>query len=326
MSNPVRRFNRYLDNILPGIAPYDFRNKERNISDLVCYTLNRTSRIFEYGDLPETIPQRSIELYAQTNGYCGFADVRNDLYVFFGGLGGELNPVYMPTLFTVANPALNFSKNLVIDKECVILPNDTMYIGLLPLIKRYATGMIETELSLNIANVNSRIVSLISAQDDRTRESALKYLEDIESGKQGVIADSAFLESIKSQPYGTRGDNSLTNLIELEQYYKASLWNELGLNANYNMKRESLNSAESQLNNDALLPLIDDMRIQREIAIDKVNRLFGTHITVSLSSAWLDNQEEIDLAQEGMGQSEKPAEEETPKDGGEETDEKKDAD
>lgn len=326
MSNPVRRFNRYLDSILPGFAPYDFRAKERNVSDLVAYTLNRTSRIFEYGKLPETIPQRAIELYAQTNGYCGFAEAREDLYVFFGGLGGELNAVYMPTLFTVNNPALNFNKALVIDKECVILPNDTMYIGLLPLIKRYATGMIETELSLNIANINSRIVSLISAQDDRTRESALKYLEDIENGKQGVIADSAFLESIKSQPYGTKGDNSLTNLIELEQYYKASLWNELGLNANYNMKRESLNSAESQLNNDALLPLIDDMRIQREIAIDKVNRMFGTNITVSLASAWLDNQEEIDLAQEEMAQGEKPTEEETPKEGGEETDEKKDAD
>ena len=61
------------------------------------------------------------------------------------------------------------------------------------------------------------------------------------------------------------------------------------------MKRESLNSSESQLNNDALLPLVDDMLKCREIGAAKVNEMFGTDIRVSLASSWEDNEQEIEI-------------------------------
>ena len=176
------------------------------------------------------------------------------------------------------------------------MPNDSLYLGLLPMFSRYASAMTENELSMKLAIINSRIVDLISAPDDRTRASAEKFLEDIASGKPGVIAENAFLDGIRAQPYGnTANSNALTNLIETEQYFKASWFNELGLNANYNMKRESLNTSESQMNNDALLPLVDDMLKCRERAVEKVNEMFGTEISVSLASSWEDNEQEIEL-------------------------------
>ena len=39
--------------------------------------------------------------------------------------------------------ALKISKSLVIDEECVVMPNDFLYLGLLPLYERYATGLTE---------------------------------------------------------------------------------------------------------------------------------------------------------------------------------------
>ena len=86
----------------------------------------------------------------------------------------------------------------------------------------------------------------------------------------------------------------MTNLIEYHQYLKASWFNEIGLNANYNMKRESINSEEAQLNSDSLLPLIDNMLSCRQQAAEKINAMFGTNISVELSSSWEDNQEELD--------------------------------
>ena len=62
------------------------------------------------------------------------------------------------------------------------------------------------------------------------------------------------------------------------------------------MKREAINTSESQMNNDALLPFIDDMKICRENAIEKINKMFGTNISVKYNSAWEDN--EIELKQE----------------------------
>lgn len=297
----ARNFNHYIDSILNAGGRYDFRDKKRAIRNHIAYMLNRTQAMFEWKNLPDTIPTRSLELFLQVNGNVCFYEYENNLYVFTGGLGGEPNVYYMPTIYTIANPALKLSKSLKIDVDCVVMPNDSLYVGLLPMLSRYATLLCENELSIKIATVNSRIVDLIGAPDDRTRASAEKFLEDIEAGKPGVIAENAFLDGIRAQPYGgTSNTNAITNLIELEQYLKASMFNELGLNANYNMKRESLNSAESQLNDDALLPFVDNMLKCRQTAVDKVNAMYGTDISVDFASSWKDNIEELDLKHEEM--------------------------
>lgn len=293
----IDKYNKFIGAMMPGMDVYDFTEKEGAVFQHCLYMLNRTQSMFRWEGLPDTIPARMLELYLQINGNCAFYQYDGSLYVFRGGLGGEPNEYYMPTVFTVANPALNFSANLAIDTDCIVMPNDSMYLGLMPMFHRYASLLAENELSISIAQINSRIIDLISAPDDRTRKSAEKFLQDIADGKLGVIASNEFFEGLKSLPYGSTGHHTITDLIELEQYIKASWYNELGLNANYNMKRESLNSEESQLNNDALLPLIDDMLACRRQAAEKVNAMFGTDISVELASSWEDNMQEIELEQ-----------------------------
>ncbi len=298
----ARKYDKYTYGILPCIE-YDFTDKKKCINQHIAYMLNRTLSMFEYDGLPDTIDKRNLELMLQTNGNVCWYKYNDNLYVFTGGLGGEPNVYYMPTIYTISNPALKISKELVIDEDCVVMPNDFLYLGLLPLNERYATSLTENELSMNIASINARITSLISASDDNTKKSAEKYIDDITSGKLGVIAENAFLDGIKSQPYGTTGSNAiLTNLIEQEQYLKASWYNDLGLNANYNMKRESINSQEGQLNDDMLMPLIDSMFYCRKKALEKVNQMFDTNITVKKASSWEDNQIEVDNAQDDLEQ------------------------
>ena len=309
VESQVKYFNKYVYGMLGGSSEYDFANKPACIRQHIAYMLNRTQSMFRWNGLPNTIPERSLELFLQTNGNVCFYKHNGDLYVFTGGMGGEPDAYYMPTVYTIANPALKLSKALEIGSECVVMPNDSLYLGLIPMFTRYASGMTENELSMKLAIINSRIVDLISAPDDRTRSSAEKFLADIVDGKPGVIAENAFLDGIRAQPYGTTANsNALTNLIEMEQYFKASWFNELGLNANYNMKRESLNTSESQMNNDALLPLVDDMLKCRERAVEKVNEMFGTEISVSLASSWEDNEQEIKLEHEQLSGQPEPDE------------------
>lgn len=299
----VRVFNRFVSGIFSDCwKGYDFANKEKCINQYVLYMLDRTQSMFKWSGLPDSIPSRILELFLQINGNVCFYKRDGNLYVFTGGFGGKPDVYYRPTLYTVANPGLGFSANLVIDKDCIVMPNDSLFVGMLPMFNRYAAILAETELSLQMAVINSRVVNLLSAGDDRTKASAEKYLEDIKNGKIGVIAENSFLDGIKAQPYSqSANSNYLTNLIEVIQYNKASWFNEIGLNANYNMKRESINSGESQLNNDALLPLIDDMLKCRENAVKKVNDMFGTNISVSLDSSWEDNEQEIELEHEEKG-------------------------
>lgn len=298
IDNDVIRYNEWVSNLfkrVPFAAPFNFKDKGASAFALILYMLNRTQSIFRYSGLPDSIPARMLELYLQTVGHCCITEVNGELYALTGGLGGEPDAYYMPTIYTVANPGLNYSSNLKIGEDCIVLNNDAMYIGLMPMFNRYASQMAETELSLQIALINSRIIDLIAAEDDATEESARIFLENVAKGDLGVISSNAFLEGLKTLPYGeTSRGNQLTQLIETEQYIKAAWFNDLGLNANYNMKREALSTAESQLNDDALLPLIDNMLECRKIAIDKVNAKYGTDISVALASSWEDNQQETD--------------------------------
>lgn len=291
----ISNYDRMLSNIFPDRNLYDLTSKKTLNTDYISYMTNRCLAMFQWEGLPDTIPQRIIELYLICRGYAAVCPYNDDLYVFFGGLGGEPDVYYMPTIFTVANPALNYNANLKIDKECIVINNDSLYMGLIPLFRRYASLLSENVVSLRVAMINSRILNLISSGDDRTTKSAKAFLKEIEDGKLGLISSNEFLEGIKSTPYGSDGHyNTITSLIELHQYYKASWYNELGLNANYNMKRESISRGESQLNNDALLPLVDDMLNCRKKAAEKINDMFGTSISVDFASSWKDNIEEID--------------------------------
>ena len=314
MSNcrELREYERFVSAMFGGSFEYDFTNKSMAISNHTRYMLARTQSMFKWFGLPDTIPARDLELLLQCRGFAGFYETDKGLYAFAGGLGGEPNPYYMPTILTIANPALKLSVNAEIGKDCIVMPNDSLYMGLIPLCNRYSTEMCEAELTMLIAMINSRIPALIASDNDNTTKSAEKYLKDIKEGKLGVIANRQFFEGISTQVYGnTTNTNVLTNIIELIQYIKASWYNELGLNANYNMKRESINSGESQLNNDALLPLIDDMLRQRQEGCEKVNAMFGTDISVTLASSWKDNQQEIDAEQKQLENNNEPGEGET---------------
>ena len=76
------------------------------------------------------------------------------------------------------------------------------------------------------------------------------------------------------------------------------------------MKRESLNDDEIAANEDTLKPLIDDMLEQRQIAIDEVNKMFGTNIKVSLNSSWEDNEVELELKHEEIAEETETTDEE----------------
>lgn len=304
MARPIREWNRFVNAMFSDCSEiFDFRDKKQVAFQHELYMINRLQSMFKWEGLPDSIPQRVLELYLQINGNCAFYKHDGELYVFTGGLGGEPDVYYKPTIYTIANPFLKLSKTLEIDKDCIVMRNDSLMLGLHPLNNRYASMLMETEISMSVALVNSRIVSLITAETDRAKEAADKYISDILEGRLSSVGHPSLLEAIKTQPYGTNANtNLITNLIEAEQYYKASWFNEMGLNANYNMKRESINSGESQLNNDALLPLVDDMLNNRKEGAEKVNEMFGTNISVGFASSWEDNLKEIEAEQEKLSE------------------------
>lgn len=301
MAKNTKDWDRGYDYLHLGDVIYDFTDKKQLVNDLVRYMLIRTQAMFEYSGLPDTIPQKFIEQYVQTSGFTGIVKVEGELYAMWGGLGGVPDVYYQPTVLTVANPALNYSASLTIHKDCEIIRNDFLYEGLLPLCSRYATLLAENFISIRMASINKRTQTFLRADNDRDKTAADKFVNDLVDGKLSAVMTTPFFDGITAQPYGQNsGSSQITELTELHQYLESKWFNDLGLQANYNMKRESLSAAELGLNNDIMLPMIDQMLLCRQQDVERVNAMFGTDISVKLSSAWEDVQLESEYAIDEM--------------------------
>ena len=273
------------ENIYQRFQSY-VKNKDTAVMAFIENTLAKTQAMFVYEGLPDTVPAEELERLLQTEGNAFFAEVNGDLYAVQGAAGGEPDPYNRPTIYTVANPALKLNKSYKIGVDGVFIKNDTNGNSLLPIIGKFAVLYTDGIISLNTASILTRITMLISASDDKTKQSADEFLKKILDGDFSVIGENAFFKGVNMQTAATSNTQYITQLVELVQYYKANMLNELGLNANYNMKRERLNTGEVAMNVDVLLPYVDNMLHERQKALKQVNEMFGTEITVRFGSSW----------------------------------------
>ena len=270
-------------------------DKDQMLKHLIFQMLNKSIKIFKYKNLPETIKAKDLETQLQVNGFAIWKEVDKKLYTFVGGLGGMPNPYYLPTKAIIANPALKYNASLEIDKECIVMLNDYFYQGLMPLFNKYGNMLVEAEISLKFAIINARVPALIQADNDNTYKSAEEFFKKVIDGKEyGIISSKEFFDGIRSHDFYKQA--YIKDLIESIQYIKGSWYNEIGLNAAFNMKREAINEAEATLNEDILYPTIDTMLECRKKALEKVNAMYGTNIEVELDSVWLQNREQEKLA------------------------------
>lgn len=275
---------------IPDSFDLNYCQDKQTIFDYYCrYTFTRTQSMFVYENLPDTIPVKWLEYYLQRNGSCGIAKVNGKLYALLGTAGGEQDEYYQPTKYIVSNPALKLSEEYTIGKDVVYCKNDFLGIGLVPLISRYCGLMAENVLTIRQSDISMRNMFLLSAPDDNTLQSTKHFVEELEAGRLSVVGDNAFFDGVKMQSSSHGNGDYMIQFIELQQYLKGSMYNELGLNANFNMKREALSGDEIAMNDDALMPLIDEMLKQRREFVGELNDMFGLDISVDFGSTWHSN-------------------------------------
>lgn len=270
------------------------------------YLLSRVLKMFQYKNLPDTIPHEILDRYLFEYGIACITEVEGKLLCFYGNLGGEQDAYYRPSKFIVANPHIKQDFSVEVDivypsqladptmpkegtQKGVLMRNDADWVGLHPLLARYAYLLAENTLTIRTADVMLRVVAFLTANTDKERASCLEYLKVIEKGEMGVIGNSPFFDGVKLQSPPSNNGSYLTQFIELQQYLKGSFFNEIGLVANYNMKREAIGKGESTLDTDSIFPLAENMLYTRREDLQKVNDMYGTDIEVDFSSSWLSN-------------------------------------
>ena len=281
------------------LARENLYNKDLFLNNYIDDMLTKCNQMFVYEGLPDTIPKRILEKYLTENGDCIFTKHNDKFVILIGSAGGELNEYYEPTKYIVANPYLKLTKEFTINSgdvnDCVLMRNDCKSRGLIPLLSKYAVMCNDCEISINMLTNNLRTQYLISAGDNKTKENADMFIKKLIDGDFSCIAENTFLEGIKVHNVTTNA-SYIKDFIELNQYLKATAFNEIGLDANYNMKRERLTAGEVELNTSILIPLADDMLEQRKLAVDAINKMYGLNIKVDLSSVWKMQKETVEKA------------------------------
>lgn len=267
------------------ISNYNILDKTNSLTTHVRYMLCKTMQIFAYENLPPTIPKRELEMMVQQNGFAVATKVNDNLYVFNAGLGGEPDAYDEPTVATIANPALNYSASLRIGIDCVLIRNDDYNMGLLPLMMKYGTLLVEGEITIRNMFILYRGLLNFIANDNNGYESARSYVKSLVDGDISVIHTSEWEGDVKTQE-GSHKSGLMTDIIEMYQYVKGLMYADLGININDNRKRAYVNEMELSGDQPEMLPFVENMLICRRRAIDEINAMYGTNIKVDLSSAW----------------------------------------
>ena len=280
-----------------GISLYKPTDKTGNIHHLINSYLNKTLAMFQYSNLPETLPDLEFEKLLQIEGQAFITKYNEDIVALKIDLihddvdvygNAKTGNVYYPDVRKTETVSL---------VDGVLIQNDYLGLGLLDLFKKYAYLINESALSLNMTNFWKRTEKVFTANDDATAESVKNYLTKTEQGEITLVTSNLLYESIKVNSPQTAG-TSLSELIEYHNYLKSQLYSEIGLYTKDNMKKERLIKSEVEVGLNTIYPLVDNMLDNREQGFEKVNDMFGLDIEVEFMSSWKDREDFEEVAGE----------------------------
>ena len=259
---------------------------------------NKCCNLFKWEGLPETVNERFLMIQLILTGRIAWFADKGNIYALNGSWGGAPNCYYEPTEWIVANPVLgsktlkvrNMDGSDSIDKldgivmgltDIDMIKQNPTKGGLYRLIYQTAGLLADNISSLNVSQINGRVSQIWTADNDALARTFEEICKDIYEGHPYKVVSQDILNKVNAVPTAQTGQsNTLLNLIEAHQYILASFYNEIGLPSNWNMKRERINTAETELMTGSLDVSVYNMEKNLQAAVEKINELFGTSISV----------------------------------------------
>lgn len=288
------------------------RNKPARYRATVRKWLSMTSRAISWSlrEIIPDIPPQTLEVYLQVYGWAALIRRNGEYHIVSGncaGFRGQYDEYFLPVGIIVSNPyAREIDGEYTFGENAVLIRSDTYMQGLLPIMEPRGEMEVELEISILQGLENLRIVNIIHAKTDKMKEAALSFFRQIKRGRAGIVTgnDSKTNWSggdrspvVENLPTGGVPANYLVQFIEAAAYNKSALYTDIGLQFNGNMKREALSPAETEMNRDALRPLIDDMMECRRDFVREAETVFGVSIPEpELAGAWKLRAESDNLA------------------------------
>lgn len=265
---------------------------------------NNASKVILIKGLPDDADYDFIMSQLLLVGRISVFEDKGKVYLLNGHIGGAPDEYYYPTRVLIANPILG-SFDLERDKKAVMVyltPTDRLldvpkvpslvYGGLFSLISMVANILSECMTTVNTTLMNTRVHAIYTADTESAARSAEPVLKSIYEGKPFSVVTSELLERLNVNPLSEHGlSNCLIETLEVCQYVLSLFWNGIGIDANYNMKRERLITAEVDKNVQSLIVPIQTILETLNSGFNKANKIFGTSLEAILNPKFAIEQE-----------------------------------
>ena len=268
---------------------------------------NKVAELIRLRDLEPRMDEQYIKEHLILDGRVCFTEFDGFLYALEGNMGGECDCYQVPSEFLIANKILGSKivkvRHLNGDQSVEGLDgivvglthidtelNSVSAKGLYNLIYNYAGMLADNFVSLNCAQINSRVQVAYVADNVNLASSAETVLKDLYNGRPFKVLSQDILNKLTVNPVAASGANNIIiNLIEAHATILSDFWSELGIAYNSNRKRQYINNAEAAMDTGALNLNIDSIVNSIKSGLDRVNARFGTNISIEVDENALKN-------------------------------------
>ncbi len=258
------------------------------------WALQIAFELIKFDNLPDSISQTFLKYLLYCHGRATFfRDSSGTLLALHGAPSNICDVYYIPKQMIVTNPYINGQQSYTLtrDLDCVVVycTECDKYEygvngGLTMLIHKFATMLADNDISINVAQKNTRLTNIVSADDSNAKRSVDATVKKMYAGDPTICVQSSLVNTLQSIPIMNQTSNTyLVQLVELRQYILSQFYSSLGIYIHDNMKRERLITDEITDGDDMAYINIENIFDSIADGIDNVNKMFGTNITVSLN-------------------------------------------
>ena len=257
-------------------------------------------------DFAETVNKSYAKMNLILDGMICFTDfddkggkTGNHLYCCVGNIGTEPDEYYVPVGYTISNPILGSKTvfwrdfkgheqngvlvfNTAIDKYSAGV--EGFDCGLFGLIHQTATLLADNIVSINCCQINTRVQTLFTADSEAQQVAAENILKELYAGTPFKVLRQDLVKKITITPTANASTSqSITELVELNNYIIANFFKSIGVESNNNMKRERLVVPEVAAQNAFISLSLTEMLEAWTRGFNEVNDFYGTDFAVELN-------------------------------------------
>ena len=252
-----------------------------NNTSVIYYTtecLKKLFGVYEIENIPEGWDRDYMLERIFLDGKLCITDTAAGVLPLQCGVSG-INVFNHPTTCNIANPVLgSFDRTIGVD--CALVKLQYNYIGVWPIINRYAAMLAMCDSSICVNLINTKAAAIFGAESKAEAESYKKMYDQISRGEPAVFVGEGLAKKLAERLVFNRVKEQYiaADVEDLKQRLMDDFLSDIGINNANTDKRERLNTYEVVSNTQEVRSGAEHWLENVNEGFDEANKMFGLEL------------------------------------------------